>query len=608
MSASHSAIRPFFALLLALAAGALMLSCGHDDGDDRSPPQVNLLAQPATVNRTVTLSAEAGDDVSVASVDFLVDGAVIGTRTAPPYTLTWNTGTVADGARVLTAVARDLSGKSTTSTPVNVTVRNVVAFALTLSGSQEVPANNSAGTATGTITINLASGAVTGGVTSAGFTSTAAHIHDAFAGINGAILVGFTADTTTPGRWVPPASATLPAASIDRLLAGALYFNVHSAAFPGGEVRAQLVPAGTVVYFTDLSGLQELPAVTTTATARGAVTLNTATRLAQIVINTTGLDNAIGAHLHRGAAGSNGPIAIGLARDATTASRWVGLDVTVAQADFDLLQTAGTYLNVHTPANPGGEVRGAVVPPGFIVVVSRLTGDWEVPVARVTSARATVAVTVNTATGATDARINGTGYDDAIGAHLHDGFAGVNGPIIVNLEKDATTAGLWRSNGGTLTSTQIASLQQGGLYANVHTPAFPAGLIRGQLLPPNVELTLTQLSGAQEVPSIVTTASARGFTTVNVTSRSLTNNTVTTGLDNAIAAHVHTGARGVNGPVTVGLTKDATNTRWFANAVTLTEAQFASYRSGAFYLNVHTPANPGGEVRGQLDNPGALPP
>ena len=142
----------------------------------------------------------------------------------------------------------------------------------------------------------------------------------------------------------------------------------------------------------------------------------------------------------------------------------------------------------------------------------------------------------------------------------------------------------------------------------MHTPAAPGGLIRGQLLPPNVQLTITHLNGAQEAPTpIVTVATARAATTVNSANRRLTIHVNTTGLDSATAAHIHTGARGVAGPVTIPLTKDAATPRWFASGVTLTDAQVAAYQSGTLYVNVHTPANPTGEVRGQIELPGVLP-
>ncbi len=592
--------------LFALAAACGVLMSCHGE-EDKTAPAASLQTLPATVSRTVTLTADATDNVAVTSVEFLVDGASIGNRTAPPYTLTWNSGSVNDGAHVITVVARDALDNRGTSAAANVTVRNLLPFTVSPTGSQEVPVTASAGTGTGTITVNIATGAVTGSVTVAGFTSTQTHIHDGFAGTTGPVLVGFNADGITPNRWNAPNGGALTAAQVDRLLAGALYFNVHSAQFPGGELRAQLLPASTVVYFADLSGLQELVEVPTAATGRGALTLNTVTRLAQFYVNTTGVDDAIQAHLHRGAAGSNGPVAVGFTRDPNVATRWFASNVTLTQADFDALQTAGTYFNVHTPANPGGEIRGQVAPPGYVVLFGRVNGEQEVPAPRITAAKATVAVTVNTASGATDARVNGSGFNDAVGAHLHEGFAGLNGPIILNLERDATNLGLWRSNGGTLTAPQIASLQDGGLYANVHTPAAPAGLIRGQILPPNVQLGIAALTGAQEVPAVVTTASARASTTVNLTTRRLTIHVNTTGLDTATVAHIHTGARGAAGPIAIDLAKDPASPRWFASAVTLTDAQLAAWRSGGLYVNVHTPANPGGEVRGQLELPGVFP-
>jgi hypothetical protein len=601
-TANRSGIR--FALLCTLAAAALASCHGDEDG---TPPTVSVAALPATVSRTVTLTATATDNVGVTSVQFLVDGNPVGTVSSEPYTLTWNTGNVADGAHTITAVARDALNNAGTSAAVAVTVRNLTPFALTLSGREENPANNSAGTGSGTITVNLATGTVTGSINVSGFTSTVAHLHDAFAGNNGPVLIGFNADAITANRWNAPAGAALTPAQVDRLLLGALYFNVHSAQFPGGEVRAQLLPAGTVLYFTDLAGIQEVPEVPTSARGRGAVTVNTATRVAQIFVNTSGVDDATVAHLHRGAAGSNGPVAVGLTKDAANATRWFVENATLAQADFDALQTAGTYLNVHTPANTGGEIRGQVAPTGYLVLFGRLTGEQEAPAPRITNARGTVAVTVNTANGATDTRVNASGVDDAVAAHLHDAFAGLNGPIILNLEKDATNLGLWRSNAGTLTAAQIASLQEGSIYANVHTPAAPAGLIRGQVLPPNVQVTVAALTGGQEVPAVVTTGSGRASLTVNLTSRRATLHVNTTGLDTATAAHIHTGARGTNGPIAIDLTKDPATPRWFVSGATLTAAQFTAYQAGSLYVNVHTPANPTGEARGQFDLPGVAP-
>lgn len=585
----------------------LVFLAGCHTKEDTQAPTASLGTVATTVSRNVTLTATASDNVAVTSVEFLVDGTSIGSVSAPPYTLTWNSGSVNDGSHSIAVVARDALNNSGSSAPVAVTVRNLTQFAVSPTGAEEVPANTLAGSGTGTLTVNLATGAVTGAVTVSGFTSTDAHIHNGFAGTTGPVLVGFTADPAVAGRWVAPAGASLSQANVDRLLAGALYFNVHSAAAPGGQVRAQLLPSGTVLHFVDLDGSQEIPIVTTAARGRAAITLNTTTRIAQIYANISGADDATDAHLHRGVAGSNGGVVVGLAKDASVPTRWFVQDAALSQADFDALQAAGTYLNVHTPLNPSGEIRGQVVPTGYLVYFGQLNGEQEAPAPRITAARGTVAVTIVTATGATDARVNATGIDDATAAHLHQAFGGSNGPVVVNLERDATNLGLWRSNGATLTATQITGLRDGGFYANVHTPAAPAGLIRGQILPPNVQMVITHLNGAQAVPAVVTADTARATTTVNLGTSRLTTHVNLTGLGNATEAHIHTGARGATGAVAIALTLDAVNQRWSASNVLLTTPQLNAWRNGTLYIDVHTPANSAGEVRGQLELAGVTP-
>ncbi|MFO1152046.1 MAG: DUF4082 domain-containing protein [Rhodospirillales bacterium] len=93
---------------------------------DITPPSVSLTAPAsgATVSGSVTVSANASDNIGVASVDFRVDGTVISTDTTSPYSATWNTTSVANGPHTLTAVARDAAGNQTTSSGVSVTVNN----------------------------------------------------------------------------------------------------------------------------------------------------------------------------------------------------------------------------------------------------------------------------------------------------------------------------------------------------------------------------------------------------------------------------------------------------------------------------------------------------
>lgn len=107
-----------------------------------------------------------------------------------------------------------------------------------LSGDQEVPPVQTSGAGSGTITIND-DGSVSGSVTATGFTPTAAHIHEGAAGKNGPVIVPFTKDGDKFG---PAPGAKLTPDQLKAFKEGDLYVNIHSAAHPGGEVRAQLKP------------------------------------------------------------------------------------------------------------------------------------------------------------------------------------------------------------------------------------------------------------------------------------------------------------------------------------------------------------------------------
>jgi Domain of unknown function (DUF4082)/Bacterial Ig-like domain/Bacterial Ig domain len=95
---------------------------------DTTPPTVSMTAPAngATVSGgAVTVSATAADNVGVAGVQFLLDGAPTGAEvTASPYAVVWNTTASANGAHTLSARARDAAGNTTTAVAVNVTVTN----------------------------------------------------------------------------------------------------------------------------------------------------------------------------------------------------------------------------------------------------------------------------------------------------------------------------------------------------------------------------------------------------------------------------------------------------------------------------------------------------
>ncbi len=95
---------------------------------DTTPPTVSV-ASPVpgtTVSGTVNVSASASDNVGVAGVQFLLDGANLGSEDLDaPYSISWNTAGVPNGTHTLAAKARDATGNLGTSADVVVTVSNV---------------------------------------------------------------------------------------------------------------------------------------------------------------------------------------------------------------------------------------------------------------------------------------------------------------------------------------------------------------------------------------------------------------------------------------------------------------------------------------------------
>ena len=121
------------------------------------------------------------------------------------------------------------------------------------------------------------------------------------------------------------------------------------------------------------------------------------------------------------------------------------------------------------------------------------------------------------------------------------------------------------------------------------------GLMSSIALAQSMKVTL---SGAQEVPPVMTSASGVGSIMV-APDGSVSGTITTTGVEGTMA-HIHEGAMGHNGPVIVPFTKTSDNV-WSAPAgAKLTDAQLQSLKSGNLYLNVHSAMNKPGEIRAQL--------
>jgi len=106
------------------------------------------------------------------------------------------------------------------------------------------------------------------------------------------------------------------------------------------------------------------------------------------------------------------------------------------------------------------------------------------------------------------------------------------------------------------------------------------------------------LSGAEQNPPVSTSASGQGSFTVKA-DRTISGSVTTTGVTGTVA-HIHTGAKGSNGPVTIPLVKTGDNVWSVPPNTKLTDAQYEAYKSGGLYVNVHSAQHKPGEIRAQI--------
>jgi hypothetical protein len=107
-----------------------------------------------------------------------------------------------------------------------------------------------------------------------------------------------------------------------------------------------------------------------------------------------------------------------------------------------------------------------------------------------------------------------------------------------------------------------------------------------------------KLSGANEVPPVTTAASGTGTITV-AADGSVSGSVKVTGVA-ATMAHIHVGAAGKNGPVLIPLTQTVPGEWSVPVGAKLDTEQMKSYKAGELYVNVHSEANKGGEIRAQI--------
>lgn len=280
-----------------------------------------------------------------------------------------------------------------------------------------------------------------------GMDGTAAHFHDAPFGQDGPITHALAGGPHVySGTTVPADAATLA-----KLARGDLMVNVHSEAYPIGEVRGQILPAPNL-FGGPMDGGQEVPPVRTPASGYGFLWLK-ANGTGSYMVEVDGMSGTM-AHAHYGNEGENGGPAFMLSG---TGSRWQGVSDALSADDRKALLTCGLYFNVHSTAHRGGEVRGQI---------KALPTLYQATVA---DGAAEALVTVVVLDEALAWRIDGD--IDLAAAHLHPASEmgheeGIEPPVVASLQpKRGAWAGLLEN----FDRGSLPMLTRGGLAVEIYT-------------------------------------------------------------------------------------------------------------------------------------------
>jgi len=344
-------------------------------------------------------------------------------------------------------------------------------FSISLSSSQETPPTGTGGTGTGWAWLD-STGHVRYRVTIAGLsdTLTGAHFHTGAPGVSGPVVhpVSFN-DSTSQDSAVTFADSLLI-----RMLKGGMYFNVHTKAHPGGEIRGQLIQANSIRFAAGLDGSQESPSNSSKgqATAWGVLSQDLSSLSYRVTY--AHLDSTFTAsHFHLSPEGAVvHPISFS---GNTSEGSWNSIPDTLLLA----LIKGKIYLNIHSVAHPAGEIRGFFNVAQGVEFTFGMDASQETPPTG-TNAIGTGWAVLDSSGARLSYRATIAGLSSALtAAHFHSGSPGVSGPVIQGVSfTDSTTQGAWTG----FAETNLTNLLKGDIYMNVHSQTHPGGEIRGNLL------------------------------------------------------------------------------------------------------------------------------
>lgn len=325
---------------------------------------------------------------------------------------------------------------------------------------------------------------------------TNAHLHYGSAGQSGPVIIPLSQfnDGNRYQGLYDLTSLVNPSAFLDSLQKGKVYINVHTANYPAGEIRGQLLKNSPISFDAWMDPGEETidvdPGTPENALGLSNFTVNSSIDSLWINVVADQLSGPIqSAHFHSGKQGNSGPVVVDLT-NLIDGNRISGVLTPsspnfVSDLDFDKfvkrLLSDDIYINIHTSLNPAGEVRGqpaALVREG---VIYSLCPEQET----------TTVVNAGMAQGSgfvsLDRNYKNLHYGHAVSrlsstitmSHFHHALPGSNGPVVYSLPADSIMTGFW--NDDNFTDDIADQFESGEMYANFHTAINPAGEVRGQV-------------------------------------------------------------------------------------------------------------------------------
>lgn len=377
--------------------------------------------------------------------------------------------------------------------------------------------------------------------------------------------------------------------------ASAVYLNSN-------RVKDQYIPFnpeydGRLLFTGRLSGNNQVPTVSTSATGVMGILLNTEMNSATFNLSISGLSgNITGVHLHESPSGQNGDVVLNLT-DQFLNNR-ISTELPVDKDLLNKLMHGNIYVNVHSEVFPDGELRAQLLLEKDLSFVNWISGEQEVPAVETEGIGL---ISANLTQVMNQLEINALFKNlssPIIGAHLHNAAESANGDVVADL----STMVFQNTIIGTVSAADfVGELKAGNIYLNIHTEENPGGEIRAQLNQWTGINTDGWISGDQSVPQVSTGALGFVATNVDPEMESITIWALTLNLDNGIAAsHLHLGAQGQNGDVLLSLDEGINGEMINLNTSNFDDSIITELVGGNVYLNIHTASNPDGEIRAQL--------